>query len=668
MGAPHDLTTWLQLAALTAAALALLYVLRPRRRRVEVPFGGLWRQVLAQSRAQAFGQRWQRLWSFLLFVAIAGAILGALGEAIWRPEPPAQQAVRWSTLLVIDVSASMATLDGRLPTSSAATWHDRLAEARHAALVFLDGLPADEAVAVMAASGHTAVLAGWGSDREAQRKAIAVVAATDAGLDLDRLHRDAEAMLRGRPGSRVVLVTDGGPSLTTPGGSPVGVEALSVGPARDVSAAVGAAAAVSATEIGVLDDLQVRNLRLRPKAGDRDVGTLTVQVVNRSGRAVAARLAVRASNSAQNAAQFQDDASLRLFRPLVAPPGASEHEVADLDLAQPHFAVHIEGAEPTWRDRAPWNDWSFAAVSDLRRLRVLVVGDDNRFLVGALEASGRADINEQTATEFAASVAGPGRPDVVIVNQATAVVPATWPSWTIAVAAPVDPTRIGALVQGPELLVRAGDHPTMRGVSFQDTNFDSVRLVPPGSGQVALAGANMGGRPLAAMLASETPVRQLWWGIDLLETDLVARIAMPILVANALAWLAGDAEPLVPALQLGRPWAVELPNRQVDWHYHEPGVAKRQARVAAGQALASSERHGIHVWTDARGARVARASEIARAEDPALAALTARRPTVHPQPVVVQRALDLPRWALWLLAALAALTAEWLLYLRRRTL
>ncbi len=668
MGVPTDLGAWLQLAALTAAALALLYLLRPRRRRVEVPFGGLWRQVLAQSQARAFGRRWQRLWSFLAFVAIAGAVLAALGEPIWRPQPPPEQPVRWSTLVAIDVSASMATLDGRLPTTNAATWHDRLAEARHAALAFLDTLPADEAVAVMAAAGHTAMVAGWGSDRQGQRKAIAALTATDAGLDLRRLQQDAQAMLRGRPGPRLVVVTDGGPPLGAAGALTVPLETLAVGPARDVTAVLGAAEANSPTQAGPLDDLQVRDLRLRPTPGDREVGALTVQVVNRSQRPLSARLAIRSSSTAQHAGQFLHDATLRLLRPIVAPPGESQHEVADIDLAEPHFAVHIEGADPTWRDRAPWNDWAFAAVSDLARLRVLVVGDDNRFLLGALDASGRADVAEYTAEAFAARPASDPRPDVVIANQAAVTVPDDWPTWTLSVAAPAEPTRTGSVVQAPELLVRAGDHPAMRGVSFQDTNFDSVRSIPALPGQIVLAGVTVAGRTLPVMLASEGGARRLWWGIDLLETDLVARIAMPILVANALAWLAGDAEPLVPALQLGRPWAVELPNRSPDWRYREPGVGERQARVSAGQALASSARHGVHVWLDGRGGRVARASEIARSEDPTLVQAAGVRPTTHPHPVIEARTLDLPRWALWIVAAAMALAAEWLLYLRRRTL
>ena len=50
-----DLRTLALLGGSVAAMLVLLYLLRPRRRRIEVPFGGLWKRVLAQSEARVLG-------------------------------------------------------------------------------------------------------------------------------------------------------------------------------------------------------------------------------------------------------------------------------------------------------------------------------------------------------------------------------------------------------------------------------------------------------------------------------------------------------------------------------------------------------------------------------------------------------------------------------------
>ena len=50
----------LLLSATAVFGLALLYLLRPRRRQVEVPFGGLWQRVIAKAEARAMSTRWRR--------------------------------------------------------------------------------------------------------------------------------------------------------------------------------------------------------------------------------------------------------------------------------------------------------------------------------------------------------------------------------------------------------------------------------------------------------------------------------------------------------------------------------------------------------------------------------------------------------------------------------
>lgn len=648
-----------QLAGAAAAALALLYLLRPRRRRVEVPFGGLWQQVLLQSQARAFGRKWQRFWSFLLLLAIAALLVGALGEPIFRPQPPAAVAPRWSTVLVIDRSASMATLDGRTPAASAAHWVSRLDEAKLAALQWIDALPADEQVLVLAASGHAEVVAGWGADRLQVRQAIAGIAQTSAGLDLHRALADADAMLAGRPGPRKILVTDGGPSLDLAADPTPAFEQLAVGPLAQLPALATAA---------VIDDLAVASVRLQPALGDPDVGKLTVQLVNRTGQIQPAKLAVRSSPTGQLPADFGRDATLRHVAALQLPAGETNYEIAGVDLVEARFAVQIEGSDRQWRDRAPWNDWGFAVVTDLKRLRVALAGTGNRFLAGALAATGRAEISEVTAADLAGDPAKlAARFDVVVIDQIAIEVSPTLPALVIGANLPADATDTAKMILAPDVAVRAGEHPAMRGVSFQDTNFDEARALKPQPGDAVLAVAQSGGLAWPVMVARESPARRITWGFDLQQTDLVARYAMPILLANALGWLGGDPEPLPPPLELGRPWAVEMPNRRTDWQYREPGQPARPARQAAGQLLAMSEIHGIHAWQDGRSAVVARPTLLPPSEQPLASGLAGKPPVRHPPAPHQNDPAALPRWAWWLLAAAAAIAAEWLLYLRRRT-
>lgn len=205
----------------------------------------------------------------------------------------------------------------------------------------------------------------------------------------------------------------------------------------------------------------------------------------------------------------------------------------------------------------------------------------------------------------------------------------------------------------------------MRGVTFQDTNFDQVRVIPRRPGDVVLAGIKPKG---AVMVARQDGVRRLEWGMDLLETDLGARYALPLLISNALLWLAGDDDPLLPPLPVGRPWAVEAPV-DATWTVQEPGQMPHPARTSGRQLLGQSERQGIHVWRSDGDRVVARATVLAPTENPALVGPPGPAATTHPPPVVLGEANQgIARWAQGILAVLVLLIAEWLLYLRRRTL
>ena len=83
MDAFLPLQEWATLAAGVLVGVALLYLLRPRRRRIDVPFGGLWQEVLAQADARSLGRRWRRVLSWLLMSALAALMW-------WRPPAPAR--------------------------------------------------------------------------------------------------------------------------------------------------------------------------------------------------------------------------------------------------------------------------------------------------------------------------------------------------------------------------------------------------------------------------------------------------------------------------------------------------------------------------------------------------------------------------------------------------
>lgn len=685
-----DWQQWLLLAAPVLGALALLYLLRPRRRRVEVPFGGLWQRVLQESEARVLGKQWRRILSFVLLAALAGLLLASLAEPMFTKAPVAVDARAVPhTVIVVDTSASMASASG------AST---RLQEAILAVEKLVDAAPAPARFLLLAASSHTRVLSGWGAERPALKEALRRLQPTSAGLDLQRAHEAAGQALAGRAQPRIVLVSDGGrPQVAFDVPAQPPLQHVWVGPARPAAEAAQkrGAASPSATAGELLPsglaNLAVEQVRVRPDAGDPSRGTLTVRVRNDGRGAVAAQLLIAGSGTAQTVGDFERDEALRRLHELDLPPGSSSHDIPGLDLSAPRIGVRVRPRPVSdgtlANDVAAYDDWGFAVLAERKEIRVLLVGPRNLFLEASLHASDRIRVGARDgaegvlpasaydATRFSAVDRGRHGIDVVILNQVDLPLPDGTPGLVLQLPAPATLTAAtpGAkplppvqYAEAPELAVRAGDHPLMRGVSFQDANFDKVRVLRPQPGDTVLAIA----RPSSpVMVARQQGVRRVEWGLDLDETDLGGRYAMPILVDNAIAWLVGEDEPLVTPIEPGRPWAVEAPVSGLRWTYHEPGQLPRPARVSGTQLLGASEAHGIHVWRADDGREVARPTALPATEQPG--DVGARGEPWRPLPPILrsgERLAALPAWALLLLVAAAALALEWGLYLRRRTL
>ena len=123
----------LPIAAAGSAVLTVLYVLRQRRRRLEVPFSPLWQKVLGQSEAQSLWQKLLRVLSLLLQLVILGLLTLSLGD----PRLGRSTEGR-SLVLLIDASASMQAQVPLLPGKT------RLDLARAEAEQIIRGLHGDD--------------------------------------------------------------------------------------------------------------------------------------------------------------------------------------------------------------------------------------------------------------------------------------------------------------------------------------------------------------------------------------------------------------------------------------------------------------------------------------------------------------------------------------------
>ena len=188
----------LALASLLAIpVIVLLYLLRPRRRRVVLSTTVLWRAVLEERERGLGFDRLLRDLSLLLLVATALALGLALADPRWitRSQDPGD------IVLVLDVSASMKTRAGIGTT--------RFDQALAQAQTIVNGLPRGARMLLITSGRKAAIRSGFDSDRDTLRRVLAQIRPGDeAGRPKEALAL-AQSLLRNRDQGRIYFLTDG---------------------------------------------------------------------------------------------------------------------------------------------------------------------------------------------------------------------------------------------------------------------------------------------------------------------------------------------------------------------------------------------------------------------------------------------------------------------------
>src|SRR5258708_5292026 len=186
----------LALSAL-AAPIILLYMLRLRRREVQVSSTLLWQQLVRDREANA---PWQRLRRNLLLL-LQLLILAALVIALARPFIQVPTVTTGRIALLIDASASMNETDVE-PSG--------VEVARQQALSVVDSLNDQDSLAVIRVAEGPEVIENYTNDRIRLRSAIQGMQPSKASADWSAALTLAEAGASGADKFTVLLISDGG--------------------------------------------------------------------------------------------------------------------------------------------------------------------------------------------------------------------------------------------------------------------------------------------------------------------------------------------------------------------------------------------------------------------------------------------------------------------------
>ena len=581
-------------AAVAIPALVILYLLKLRRRDVEISTTLLWKKAVQDLQANAPLQKLRRNIMLFLQLLVLGALLFALAEPVMKSGSFKGQR----HVILLDRSASMATLDSSLNTS---TPTPRLEQAKKEALALVDSLrepglfakatnaTGDEAM-IIAFDNAADVRQSFTSDKQKLRAAIEGITQSDAPTSLGEAMRLAKA----HAPKRIHVDTDGSTQVIEglSGGPQVAIHLFSDGRIPDADQAKPAAEdsfefhAIGSAKSGNLGIVNVRAQRAYddPKKlnvfvglqnsdpADRKVdveltiegSVAAIKSVNLPGATRPGASGAAASPSPAGAAPQAgpgggDSSSEPRPQPALNPGvGGVVFSVEREDALLAEIRLRPPTGSGTDLDAFPTDDRVYVEAPPAKRLRVGIVTGGSLFLSSALAGLPLAELRTFTPAEYK-KIADKGETPPVDVLILDGVLP---PLSNMSNAAGLPPGRFLVLggvpsatpvKDGPPSPMadkgKAGNativdwqrtHPALRNVTLDSVFIAESRDVEvrPGSTAVTIARTERGP---AIIELSSGPTRALIVPFEIGASSWPLDVSFVVFLASALDYLGGDA-------------------------------------------------------------------------------------------------------------------------------
>jgi hypothetical protein len=630
-----------ELAAIFAAVglgVAVLYVLKLRRRVVAVPFSPLWERILRDKEATTLFSKLKRLLSLFLQLALLALLVLALGDP-----RAAESVIKGRTVVVlVDASASMQATD---------VAPSRLAVAKDEVKKMIRGLGGADRMLIAQMDAMVTPLGPLSGDTSALERELDSVAPTDARADFPRALRFATDALRGTERAEIVVVSDG-----------------ALGPAEDASGPVH------------MGDAKLSYVRVG-KSG-RNVGVTQFSVrrypLDRSRYEV--MLELTNSGPAVEDVELQllgDGALVDLTKLRLQPGERLPRFYPQLSGASRTLEAKISRVDGTHDDLAA-DDHAYALLPERRRAKILVVTPGNTYLEAALLLDEYLEVTDVAPQAYAQAIARPGW-DAVIFDGVT---PAELPRASalyLDPRGPGGPVRVEGVLKTPGFDKVDRKHPAVRFLALDDVNVAEGHKLVPETGDKVLGAADGGASPIL-VAGTRAGFKFVAVGFDVRQSDLPLRIAWPLFVLDCINWFTDEDAQYLSAYRTGDVWRIPVGGAATQALVKMPDGSTQAVAVHEGRAVFLGEHAGFYELSPAGGPAGAEASDPSGGRV-AFAAnlLDADETAIAPQDRVVVDGKDAGevtgfhfgvRREIWvyLLLAVALLTAlEWATYHRRVT-
>lgn len=607
--------------------VGLLYLIKPRRRRVTIPSLYIWHRMSRAQQANDLIKKIKRLISLLLHCALVAILAFALARPFFS-----ERLVPERLVVILDVSASMSALAEARPDRGPRQdlERTRFDEARDFALKLVADLSPEDELMIVEAASRPKVLLPLGADTARMREVLANLepraAPTNLGgaIDLGMAVARQIAVKTARKKEQadrswwssvvehrqedvetvIYVLSDGTDAALRPGPSDeVSPEPTLPERTRLTYVPFGGR---DSPNVGITA-FEVRELLNSP--GDHEV---LATAYNYSGRELAVRPELYFEGQYLEALPEvilapRSDAPLPISETSLSRTGILELRLSVTRVA-PEGGGALAAAETLgWRDVLALDDAAFAVVPKVRRKKVLLVSATrNHFLEAALAqdlsvAALRLDPSGYPPEDLASY-------DLVIFDR---FLPEALPEQDLmffAVRGAAAPVGGDGQISVPLLRDHDRSHPVMRYVQFKNVSFlKAQKLIPPADRRwQVLVSSFRGPLVLAGDLAER---RMVYVAFESTDTDIVLRKSWPIFVSNALEWLSArrrEAE-RIPGFRVGS--VASIPVKLGQLGPGEPmavwpprGAAPVEVSVHDGRAsLARTEDVGVYAIAE-RGA------------------------------------------------------------------
>jgi hypothetical protein len=618
----------LALGVLVSWALLLwLYLRKPRRHRVIVPFLGLWDGLVEGSPARATSfARIARLWrSAARSLALACALLITLLclLALAEPRQGLLAGSARSTLILLDASLSMQATDDA-PT--------RFARAQRMAADLIDARAGRDAILLAQQDSALSPLASWSRDRAHLHAALDRARAGSTASGLSAATSFVLDALRGRANPELIWISDG----------------------------------VSGASAGALASLRSAGIAVRQLAvgrSERNVGIRRFAVTARRWDAQRCEALLELENTDRVAHTveltiFEADEPIDVQRLELAAHGSATRFVP-LGASGPRFRAQIAPVRGPPDDQ-PADDRAYAVVAPPTPRRVLHVGPPDRYLDAALALEPWLLVERSAPADFRSA----GEHDLVIFH---GFVPPRLPGVPALFLGPPTGGSAGLFetagsIARPFVDEIERDDPLLRDVSLRDVNVRTAARVVLEAGDRAVARARQGPLIVKGERAGAPFVALTF---DPRDSDLPLRVAWPLLLSRAIEQLAPSTPARELSLVVGQRATLALPGMRANEpvQLRGPHGELRELEPIRGELLVEARRPGFYTVQQAE-----RSLLLAANLDPSSSlSITPRsRPAPSSEPANTEgTAIPGEPWSWLLAAALALLCLQWLAIERR---